>query len=680
MKRGYICIVTVIILTVIAGLLPAGALFGAEEAQALTTTIRVGFCDQMPPYQYCDVNGQPRGFHVDVLEHIAEKEDLILEYIPFGTTIGALNSLEEGNVDIVLGVVDGKYLEYDIRYSDTVSTANLCLTASAETAREYKEEPGRHFTKVCEFRVVDFAFLHTLSKGTTIIKGNQISAIETFLNGSADMIVGVKDCLHWYFQEHDIDDDYVILNNYLASADFTIAVRQGDRYLYEAINQNLTSLRASAEYEKLYHIWLEQDKSVDYQKILRYTLYAIFFCLIFLSAYLIVSYRAKKKLTELVVVRTAELHETNQKLERRTAQVEAENRLRYSILEASPAGMILVDETLNIEYMNRSALEIAGLKTYRSGEPMRSMRILREILWDAGGKIFTAGWDDTSGTFEFYRDKARHIREKYRYSVHKMTLSEGRQGALITLENVTAEENEREAAFEKEKNETLNSLIAGIAHEIKNPLTAISASAAMIQTKGDNEKFRQAFSAYIPQEIERITRLINSLIDYARPAESRVELISLKDILPSVAELAKVTAKNTSIQVNMEDSSLLQFTGDRDKMKQALLNIVINSIEAIRQKQDDIQQHHEIIIEAFRQEDSVLIKVTDDGVGMSPGQLNRCMNPFYTTKAAGTGIGLALTKQYVEEVGGTITITSEKNIFTCVEIQLPAAGDKEETK
>lgn len=675
MKRGIVCMLTVVLILT-AAVLPVWQ----TEAHALTTTVRVGYCDQMPPYQYTGADGQPRGFHVDVLEYIAEKEDLLLEYEAFGTTSEALDRLEEGGVDIVLGAAAGKYFGYHIQYSNPVSTANLCLVAPKEIAPKYKNENKKYYKVVCEFEMVDFSLLSTLTSGTAIVKGNQMAAADTLTEGHAEMIVGVKDCLLWYFQEHEIDDDYIILNNYLDSADFTIAVRDGDRYLYTAVNENIAVLRTSAEYEKFYNTWLAYDKGVDYQKILKYVLYAGSVCFIFLAAYLIVSYRAKQKLTELVEIRTAELYETNQKLERRTAQVEAENRLRYSIIEASPAGMVLVDEHMHIEYMNSSALQIAGIPTFRSGEVLGRLRIFREILRDTGGKIFAEDWDFKSGSFEFYKDKGHRIRENYRYSIHKMTLSEGDQGALITLENVTAEENEREAAFEKEKNETLNSLIAGIAHEIKNPLTAISASAAMIQEKGDKEKYRQAFSAFIPQEIDRVTRLINSLIDYARPSGSKIELVNLNEIILSVAELAKVTAKKIDIAVEMDMGDPLQFIGDRDKMKQSLLNLVINSAEAIRQRQDDIQHQHRISISAERVDDIIIVRVEDDGVGMSASQLNRCMNPFYTTKPAGTGIGLALTKQYVEEVGGMISVASEKNIFTAVEIQLPAAGGKEGEK
>ena len=670
MKKRIAC--TLIMIFILAACMPV------QEAEAITTTVRVGFCSQMPPFQYVDDAGNPRGFHVDILKYIAREENLQLEYQPFTTTFGAMDALEDGEVDMVLGAVGGRYSRYHIYYSDPVSTSNLCLVADKNLASKFRNNRRVYALLACEGFLCDYTYLSSLTSKGMLTKPNQSTAIEELVYGQAEMLVAVKDCLLWYLQEHDIEDNYIIVNNYLASADFTIAVREGDRLLLEGINSNLVTLRTSGGYEDLYDSWIVKGKSADYQRLLKIVLYIACAAGVFLAAYLTVSYRSKRKLTQLVDIRTAELHETNQKLEQRTAQVEAENRLRYSIIEASPAGMILVDENLNLEYMNERAMQIAGIPDFRPGDSICKLRILREIMRDVGNRIFDADWDYKSGTRQFYKDKARNLWEKYRYSIHKITLYGGRKGALITLENVTAEEKEREAAFEKDKNETLNTLIAGIAHEIKNPLTAISASADMMKVKGDNEKFREAYSAYIPQEIDRITRLINSLIDYARPGSSKIEVLSLGEILPPVVELARVTAKNTDFHVEIKKDEVLQFAGDRDKIKQSLLNLIINSIEATRQKKDLNGGRHKIEVEAYRQENHIIIKVTDDGIGMSEEELSRCMNPFYTTKKAGTGIGLSLTRQYVEEVGGTIYITSEKDIFTSVEIRFPVSDEKED--
>ena len=86
---------------------------------------------------------------------------------------------------------------------------------------------------------------------------------------------------------------------------------------------------------------------------------------------------------------------------------------------------------------------------------------------------------------------------------------------------------------------------------------------------------------------------------------------------------------------------------------------------------------HNITIDCYAENDNAFIKITDDGIGMTEQELERCTTPFWTTKKAGTGIGLALAKQYIEEAGGRMTIDSAKNQFTCVEIQLPVSGGEE---
>ena len=342
--------------------------------------------------------------------------------------------------------------------------------------------------------------------------------------------------------------------------------------------------------------------------------------------------------------------------------------------------MVLIDRNHSIEYMNRNAMKMAGISSYKVGASLEDLKIFSDVLQRVGGDIFEKEWESRTGIIDLYRKRSRAGKEKYRWNIQKMTSYGNQTGALLTVENITTEEREREAAFEKEKNETLNNLIAGIAHEIKNPLTAINASAAMMEKKGHNEKFRQAFSEHIPQEIDRITRLIDNLLDYARPGVSNIEEVVLPEVIQSVYELSKVTAKNTQITMELRDNEKLVIRGDRDKLKQSLLNLMINSVEATKNMASRDNETHHISIDCYVENDNAVIRITDDGTGMTEHELERCTTPFWTTKKAGTGIGLALTKQYIEEAGGQLTIDSIKNQFTCVEIQLPVSNREEGTK
>lgn len=618
-----------------------------ESAHALTTNVRVGFCAYMPPYQYIDDNDIPKGFHIDLLEEIAKNIDLNLEYVPFNTTAEAIDCLEKGDVDIVLGVARNSSSGYNALYSSPLSTTNLCLVANKKNAERYKNNPKAKGYTAAEFGIIEYKYLNNIGNGTTILTSNQEHGIELLLSGRADMLVGVRECISWYLTEEDKNDDYIIINNYLSSAEFTIALRNGDKYLQHNIDEILSDMRTSDLYDSLYNKWFELY-TIDYRQLFRIAIIVIFTGLSMIAIYVIVNYK------------------------RRTAQIEEENRLRYSIIESSPAAMVLIGRNHIIEYMNRNAMNMAEIKEYNTDASLNNMKIFREIIDEVSENIFDSEWESKTGTINHYKNYGKSENEKYRYNIKKVTSYDNQTGALLTVENITSEEREREAAFEKEKNETLNNLIAGIAHEIKNPLTTINASASMMEKKGDSKKFREAFSAYVPQEIDRITRLIDSLLDYARPSVSKIEEVNLAEVIESAYELVKVTAKNTHITMKIQDKESLYFLGDKDKIKQTLLNLMINSIEATKNRNTEYKSAHNIKIEAFAENDNILIKVSDDGVGMTPEELERCMTPFYTTKPAGTGIGLALVKQYIEEAGGTLNITSVKKEFTCVEIKLPA--------
>ncbi|MBQ6900202.1 MAG: transporter substrate-binding domain-containing protein [Firmicutes bacterium] len=645
MKRIFTLLFTIIIITSsFAGL-------SCEKAEALTTNIKVGYCAYFSPFQFVDSNEEPDGFNVDILNLIASRTDLVLEYIPFGTTNEAMEKLEKGEIDMVLGVIEDNIFDYNVLLTDPLSTTNICMVASNNAAEKYHSTNILRGSIIVEF---DFIRRSSLTKmGKTIISaGNQERSIEMLLDGRAELLAGIKEGILWNLEEAGRTDEFEIINNYIDSADIVIAVREGDRQLCNNVNETLSSLRTSSVYDDLYNKWFS-FATVDYRQLFRIAMAVIIGVLIAVAVYMLISFR------------------------KRAAQAEAESRLRYSIIESSPAAMVLIDQKNSIEYMNRKAMNMAGIREYSIGDELTGMKIFSEIIEKNGGNIFENDWETKAGTIDYYKKRGRTGKEKYRYNIQKMTPFGNQTGALLTVENITSEEREREAAFEKEKNETLNNLIAGIAHEIKNPLTAINASAAMMEKKGHNEKFRQAFTEHIPQEIDRITRLIDNLLDYARPGVSKIEEVSLPEVIRSVYELSKVTAKKTQIILNIEEEAGITVRGDKDKLKQTLLNLMINSIEATKNMAARDNKIHNITIDCYTENDSAVIRITDDGIGMTEQELERCTTPFWTTKKAGTGIGLALAKQYIEEAGGRMTIDSAKNQFTCVEIQLPVSGGEE---
>ena len=239
---------------------------------------------------------------------------------------------------------------------------------------------------------------------------------------------------------------------------------------------------------------------------------------------------------------------------------------------------------------------------------------------------------------------------------------------MLIISDITAEEAKKQEMIEKEKSVALSRLVAGIAHEIKNPLTGIQNFADMIISERENPQFWDYFAEYVPKEIGRISKLIESLMNYARPAKG---VKTPTEVAPLIREsmylLNTTAASNISINVELEEGMWIFV--EQDRIKQVLINILLNSLEAVEMRKKierELRKQFQISVSAYKQFGEVFIRVEDQGDGMSEQDLQFCMDPFYTTKEKGTGLGLAISRQFVQENGGLMAIDSIKHEGTTI--------------
>ncbi len=644
-------------------------------AAALTTTVRVGYCRYVPPYQYEDDGGEAAGFHVDILNELAQDQGLIVEYRSFESTSEASDALKEGDIDAVLGIVTDQVLDPALQYSHTLSSANICLLAPLESAQLYRENRSRAFVLSSEYQILSYSYLSAITHRDVLVTSNQKESLLAQQRGQVDMVVGIKECLLWYLAEAGLTDRYEILINYVNSADFTIAVRTGDRYLLEEIDHGIRNVHTNGTYEKIYNKWFYVDDGSRYRRIVRILVLSAGALAAALAAYYLISRRTRRRLAEMVAERTRELNEANEELELKNREIREESELRQSIIESSPAAAFVFDQAFCLQFLNNAARALSpGAEV---GQSILELPEIGEMIRKTGLDLFAQDWMSRADFLEM-RNSIGGIEKLYRFSVHKINRSGDSPEALLSAEDITVEDREREALFEKRKNATLNQLIVGIAHEIKNPLTAINTSVEMIQKKGSDEKYMKAFSTYIPAEVERITRLINSLVGYARPAEGRNEPVNVTELIRSAYDLASVSAKGVKVSCEADPQDAIWVRGDRDRLKQSLMNVIFNGIESGQRKGAEDRAVHRVTIGCRREGEDARVEIFDDGVGMTAEEMQHCTEPFYTTKPTGTGIGLAVTKQYLDEIGGSMSLESEKGVYTRVIMRLPMM--KEESK
>lgn len=237
-------------------------------------------------------------------------------------------------------------------------------------------------------------------------------------------------------------------------------------------------------------------------------------------------------------------------------------------------------------------------------------------------------------------------------------------GLTVTLRNETERERLREETIRLDRLASLGKLSAGIAHEVRNPLTGISLLLDDLHDKPgfcaeDKEMLSRALS-----EIERVERLISALLNYSSPVRTAFREGDLTQILKDILLLMRRQAEKQGVTLNISYASLPHFRFDPEKIRQALINIIKNSLEVL-------ESGGVITIETGCRDTSVTISIHDNGPGILEQDLPLIFEPFFTRKGAGTGLGLSITQRIIEEHHGTLTVESDGSTGTTFRIALP---------
>jgi signal transduction histidine kinase len=194
----------------------------------------------------------------------------------------------------------------------------------------------------------------------------------------------------------------------------------------------------------------------------------------------------------------------------------------------------------------------------------------------------------------------------------------------------------------------IGQLSASLAHEIRNPLASIDGAANLIESSQTSEETRQGSLAIIHKEIQRLNRLLTNLLDFARPRKPEFQPVDPSRLIDSIINLAGPSAEQRGISLRKEvPASVPAIECDPEQMKQVILNLTINAVQAMAGP-------GEVLISAKPLNSSVIISVRDQGSGVAEENLDEIFNPFFTTKDAGTGLGLSVVHQIVTQHGGVV--------------------------
>lgn len=231
----------------------------------------------------------------------------------------------------------------------------------------------------------------------------------------------------------------------------------------------------------------------------------------------------------------------------------------------------------------------------------------------------------------------------------------------------------QDAMKRKEKLLALGHLAAGVAHEIRNPLSSIKGLAKYFAERtpagGESHELAQVMA----KEADRLNRVVSELLELVKPAHLTLQQVNLNEVITHSLHLVSQDAASREIQLRFSaNSTLPAIQADPDRLTQVLLNLYLNAIHAIGRQGT-------ITVEANESSaDRVKIVVTDSGKGIAAEQLEAIFTPYFTTKADGTGLGLAVVQNIIEQHGGTIQVASVEGKGATFTLWLPTKAKQQD--
>jgi PAS domain S-box-containing protein len=349
--------------------------------------------------------------------------------------------------------------------------------------------------------------------------------------------------------------------------------------------------------------------------------------------------------------------------------------LARHILESIPTGVLTINRNGQVTAVNPSA--VATLK-----------RSTEELLGQSYEQIFHKG-DLIRIALDEALHSHRHVdhhdmpygtgdqSRTIRLTTADLTGDQGRSvGVIALLKDVTEELDLERRVRVADKLAGLHTLSAGVAHELRNPLSAIDLNLHLLeeelrgssQPSSTLDKYLHVLNA----ETRRLSAILDNFMRFARPGALRLHAVDTKRLLSHIMSLLQYEAQERRIQLITKTSeNLPSLMGDETEISQVLVNVIVNAFQAM----PNGGVCH-VIAKGITTDEKEWVELTvqDSGIGIKEAELSRLFEPFYTTKTAGSGLGLAIAYRIVQDHDGTIQVTSTPDLGTTVAIKLPAAS------
>lgn len=357
-----------------------------------------------------------------------------------------------------------------------------------------------------------------------------------------------------------------------------------------------------------------------------------------------------------------------------------------ALMASVPAGVLLVNPHGRVAGINRVALELLVVPAARARGSAAS-DLLRTVI---------AGDEPVAEAFRLRSSERESLLLTGEGGEVPVLIHSRRVGqppwVVFTLHDLTQMRRMQHEMRRRERLATLGQLSAGVAHEIRNPLAGIGTSAQVLLRRFEPRDERARFVRVILEEVERLDRIVTSLLEYARPRTPELRAAALAPCIERVLKLTVDTAERTGARIELDVAPRLeQVYIDADLVTQVLLNVTLNAIQAmpnggtLRYEVRQLRRRTPPRGPGRRRSDRAgeppgagqgrliyqQVRVIDTGHGIPRAVVPKLFDPFFTTKPGGTGLGLSISQSIMQEHGGSIAVASREGRGTTVLLNFP---------
>ena len=342
------------------------------------------------------------------------------------------------------------------------------------------------------------------------------------------------------------------------------------------------------------------------------------------------------------------------------------------VIDQMPTGFITADARGMVLSANRAAGQLFERLASRKPAKVKLSDLLGAELWDrlaalSEGRAIPEeeavlpGREDESGAGTGGLPVALS-------AVRIPTGPEDPTAFIVNLRDLREMKTLQDQLRRSERLAALGSLSAGVAHEIRNPLSSIRGIAKYLGDRMAPDSAEAQYAGVIIDEANRLNRVVGDLLAYARPKSPSLSLGDLNQSVDRVLELVQEQAASSGVSLKADPApGDLPALIDQDQIHQVILNLVLNAVESGAEK---------VTVTTERTDKDLKLIVSDDGPGVAEADREKIFNPFFTTKAKGSGLGLAVSQRIVEEHGGRLTLEN-RGPGACFRLTLPSGPNKD---